>query len=101
MIRLAQSSPARSFIVATEVGITHRMKQVAPDKEFVAADPEAVCAFMKTITLDRVRDALVHDRHVVTVPDDTAKRARAALDRMVSIGRDAVGSSEGAAAGMP
>jgi quinolinate synthase len=101
MIRLAQSSPAPSFIVATEVGITHRMKQVAPDKEFVAADPEAVCAFMKTITLDRVRDALVHDRHVVTVSDDIAERARAALDRMVSIGRDAVGSSEGAAAGMP
>jgi quinolinate synthase len=100
MIRLAQSSDAPSFIVATEVGITHRMRQVAPDKEFVAADPEAVCAFMKTITLDSVRDALVRDQHVVSVPHEIAERARGALDRMVNIGRDAVGSSEGATAGL-
>ena len=86
MIRLAAERPANRFIVATEVGILHRMRQLVPHKDFVPADPEAVCSYMKTITLERVRDALLEDQHVITVPDAIAKRARAALDRMISIG---------------
>ena len=58
MVRLVRERPAQEFIVATETGIMHRMKQVTPEKKFYAADPEAVCAFMKTITLPNVRDAL-------------------------------------------
>ncbi len=87
MVRLARERPAKKFIVATETGIMHRMKQVAPNKEFLAADPEAVCAFMKTITLPSVRDALLFNRHVVTVPPKIAARARAALDRMIALGK--------------
>ena len=87
MIRLVKERPAESFIVATETGIMHRMKQIAPDKQFYPADPEAVCAFMKSITLAGVRDALVLDRYEITVPEDIARRARLALDRMVSLGK--------------
>ncbi len=87
MIRLTRERPARTFIVATETGIMHRMRQVAPEKEFIAADPEAVCAFMKTITLPRVRDSLALDRFEVTVPEEIARRARLALDRMVALGK--------------
>jgi quinolinate synthase len=87
MIRLVKERPARSFIVATETGIMHRMQQVAPDKRFYPADPEAVCAFMKTITLSNVRDALALDRYEITVPEAIAGRARLALDRMVSLGK--------------
>jgi quinolinate synthase len=87
MIRLAKERPAPAFIVATETGIMHRMQQVAPSKRFYPADPEAVCAFMKTITLNNVRDALALDRYEITVPEDIAHRARLALDRMVSLGK--------------
>ena len=86
MIRLARTQATTSFIVATEVGILHRMKQLAPDRNFIAADPEALCSFMKTITLERVRDALVLDQHVVTVPEAIAVRAKGALDRMLTLG---------------
>jgi quinolinate synthase len=87
MVRLAKDRPAPAFIVATETGILHRMRQVAPDKRFYPADPEAVCAFMKTITLANVRDALRLDRYEITVPDEIARRARLSLDRMVSLGK--------------
>jgi quinolinate synthase len=87
MIRLVKERPARSFIVATETGIMHRMQQVAPDKRFYPADPEAVCAFMKAITLPNVREALALDRYEITVAADIARRARLALDRMVSLGK--------------
>ncbi|HTC24877.1 MAG TPA: quinolinate synthase NadA [Gemmatimonadales bacterium] len=87
MINLAKERPAPAFIVATETGILHRMQQVAPGKRFYPADPEAVCAFMKTITLANLRDALRLDRYEITVPDDIARRARMSLDRMVSLGK--------------
>ncbi len=87
MIRLAKERPAPAFIVATETGIMHRMRQLAPGKTFLAADPEAVCAFMKTITLTNVRDALRLDRYEITVPEEIARRARLSLDRMVSLGK--------------
>lgn len=87
MVRLVRERPARSFIVATETGIMHRMAHDAPDKTFLAADPEAVCAFMKTITLANLRDSLRLDRYHITVPEDVARRARLALDRMVSLGK--------------
>jgi quinolinate synthase len=86
MIRKVTERPATQFIVATETGIMHRMQQVAPNKQFIPADPEAVCAFMKTITLPGVRDSLLLDRYHVTVAPDIAARARRAIDRMVALG---------------
>lgn len=86
MVRFAKSTPAKTVIVATEVGILHRLRKMAPEKEFVPADPNAVCQFMKTITLEGLRDSLLYDRHAVTVPEETRRRAKAALDRMVAIG---------------
>jgi quinolinate synthase len=86
MIRTVTQRPAQQFIVATETGIMHRMRQVAPTKQFIPADPEAVCAFMKTITLPGVRDSLLLDQYHVTVPADVAARARHAIDRMVALG---------------
>ncbi|HEY9016689.1 MAG TPA: quinolinate synthase NadA [Gemmatimonadales bacterium] len=86
MIRKVTERPAQEFIVATETGIMHRMQQLAPKKRFFPADPEAVCAFMKTITLPAVRDSLRLDRYHITVPPDIAARARRAIDRMVALG---------------
>jgi quinolinate synthase len=86
MIRKVTERPAQRFIVATETGIMHRMQQAAPQKQFIPADPEAVCAFMKTITLTGVRDSLALDRYHITVPPDIAARARRAIDRMVALG---------------
>jgi quinolinate synthase len=86
MVQLVKERPAEEFIVATEIGIMHRMQQMAPEKRFFAADRAAVCAYMKTITLEATRDALKLDQFHVTVPALTAARARAALDRMVALG---------------
>ncbi|HEU4827802.1 MAG TPA: quinolinate synthase NadA [Gemmatimonadales bacterium] len=86
MIQLVAERPASEFIIATETGIMHRMEKLAPQKQFLPADPEAVCAYMKTITLPRVKESLELDRHHITVPTDVAERARAAVDRMVALG---------------
>jgi quinolinate synthase len=91
MVQLARERPAKSFIVATETGIMHRMMKEAPGKAFFAADRAAECAYMKTITLEATLDALRLDQHHITVPPDVAARARASVDRMIALGPKTAG----------
>jgi quinolinate synthase len=86
MINLTKTLDADTFIVATETGIIHRMRQMAPEKRFVPADRAAECAYMKTITLLDVRDALRNNQHVIEVPEEVRVRARTAIERMVALG---------------
>jgi len=86
MVRRAASSPASTFIVATEVGILHRMRQLAPGKAFVSASEDAVCRYMKMITPDKVAQALEDLAPRVTVDPAVAERARRAIDRMLEVG---------------
>ncbi len=86
MINLARDLPADTFIVATETGIIHRMQQEAPGKRFVPADRRAECAYMKTITLIDVRDALRHEQYMIDVPEEIRARAQLAIERMVALG---------------
>jgi quinolinate synthase len=85
MINFAKSSPKKRFLVATETGILHRLNREAPDKRFKAVSERAICKYMKMITLEKLRDSLRDWKHIVTVPPETAARARGAIDRMVAI----------------
>jgi quinolinate synthase len=86
MIRFAQASPKQRFLVATETGILHRLSKEAPGKTFEAVSERAICRYMKLITLEKLRDSLRDMKHEVTVPAETAGRARQALERMVATG---------------
>src|SRR3954467_6512419 len=86
MIKRPALSDADEFIVATEVGILHRLRRENPSKRFFAANEKASCAYMKVTTLPKVRDALLHTQHQITVPLDVANKARRAIERMVAIG---------------
>jgi quinolinate synthase len=86
MIKRPAQTSQDTFIVATEIGILHRLRRENPTKHFIAANDRASCSYMKVTTLPKVRDALLYMQHRITVPDDIAARARVAIDRMVSIG---------------
>jgi quinolinate synthase len=86
MIKRPAISDADEFIVATEVGILHRLRRENPSKRFFAANERASCAYMKVTTLPKVRDAIIHNQYRITVPDEIARRARRAIERMVAIG---------------
>ena len=55
MIKRPALSDADEFIVATEVGILHRLRRENPSKRFFAANERASCAYMKVTTLPKVR----------------------------------------------
>ncbi|WP_353511970.1 quinolinate synthase NadA [Thermus sp. LT1-2-5] len=86
MVRYAKEAPAQTFVVATEVGILHRLAKEAPGKTFFPVKPDAVCPYMKRITLEKIYLSLKEMRPVVRVPEEVAKRARRALEAMVAVG---------------
>ncbi len=85
MLRRIDDSQSDDFLIATEVGILHRMQREHPDKRFETISERAICKYMKMITLEKVERSLRNTEHVITVPDEVASRARKAIDRMVTI----------------
>ena len=82
----AQQSRAREAVVATEIGMLYPLQMAAPDVEFIPANAEASCMYMKMITLPKLRDALRDMKFEVKVDPDVAERARVPIDRMVALG---------------
>ncbi len=85
MMNHVNKSSANQFVVATETGILYRMRKQNPEKTFVPASEKAECQYMKMITLQKVYDSLVEDKYQVTVPKETADKARLAIERMLAI----------------
>ncbi|HEV2317930.1 MAG TPA: quinolinate synthase NadA [Thermoplasmata archaeon] len=84
MVRYAEETRAPEVLVATEVGILHRMRRLNPGTQFLPLSEGAVCPFMKEIDLGDVRDSLAKNQYVIDVAPDVARRARLALERMVN-----------------
>ncbi len=85
MVNHAKTSDAGTMIVATENGLLHRLAKEVPGKTYVPADDQAVCRYMKQITLPLLRDSLLSMRARVEVEEATADRARIAIERMLAV----------------
>ena len=85
MCRYAKENNAKTFIVATEEGILHRLRKDNPDKQFLPAYEVAICPNMKLTTLEKLYLALKEEKHVITVPETIARKARTALEKMFEI----------------
>ena len=85
MMNHARASTAKQFVVATETGILYRMQKENPDKEFIPIKRDALCKYMKKISLEKVYNSLAQDVYEVKVPKRTADKARLAIDRMLAI----------------
>ncbi|HYA70699.1 MAG TPA: quinolinate synthase NadA [Thermoplasmata archaeon] len=84
MVRYAEETRAPEVLVATEVGILHRMARLNRSTQFTPLDAQAICPYMKEISLEDVRDSLALDRYRIEVPTEVAVKARVALERMVA-----------------
>jgi quinolinate synthase len=86
MINFAKQSPKPRMLVATEIGIIHRLEKEAPGKRFEPVNRKAFCKYMKMITLEKLRDSLRDWKYAVEVEPEIAVRARGAIERMVALG---------------
>lgn len=85
MMNHARASNASKYLVATEVGILHRMAKQNPSKTFIPIKENAICKYMKMITVQKVYDSLTKNVYRVKVPQKIADRARLAIDRMLQL----------------
>ena len=87
MCRFARQTEAKEIVIGTEIGIIHRLRKENPGKKFIHASEQAVCPNMKLITLEKVLWSLEEMAPEVKVPEEIRIKAKAAVDRMLEIGR--------------
>jgi quinolinate synthase len=83
---VAQAKPAQVAMI-TECSMAGNVAAEFPEVKFI--QPCNLCPHMKRITLPRILACLQAGTPAVTVDPAVAHRARAALDRMLAVGRDA------------
>jgi quinolinate synthase len=94
LLNYSQTSPANSFIVATESGILHQMQKLSPEKTFIPAPPNNLCAcndcpHMKLNTLEKVYISLLHEIPEIQMEEKLRLAAKIPMDRMMEISRQA------------
>jgi quinolinate synthase len=85
IIRHVCESPEKEFIIGTEVGILHRILKECPTKKCYPLSAGAICTNMKKTDLIKVRQVLVTLQPRITVPEEIARRARWAIERMLAV----------------
>ena len=93
MLKAIEKYPAaRTFIIATELGMLHQLKKRFPEKEFIPADGcigcRLHCPYMKVTGLQDLYFALSDERYEITLDEEVVEGARRALDRMMAVPRD-------------
>ena len=83
--RVAEST-AKEFIIGTEEGLVHHLKELRPDAEFYVIPP-GLCPNMKRITLMDVARSLESMTTSIELDDELIRRARMPVDRMLKIKR--------------
>ncbi len=83
MIRWVRTNQPARVVMVTECSMSDNVAAESPDTEFVR--PCNLCPHMKRITLEGIRDALLHLRHEVVVDPAVATRARRAVERMLAV----------------
>jgi quinolinate synthase len=85
MVRYCAESPAREFIIGTEIGMLNRLRREEPNKSFWPVTELADCPNMKLTTLEKVLWELEDMAHRVVLPDEVIEGARRPIERMVEI----------------
>jgi quinolinate synthase len=94
LLKFAQTDNATSFIVATEAGILHQMQKSSPEKTFIPAPPNNLCAcnecpHMKLNTLDKLYNALLYELPEIQLEESLRLAAKIPMDRMMEISKKA------------
>jgi len=94
MINYVKMHPKAQFIVATEIGILHKMQQEVPNATLIPAPAEedntcacSECAFMKVNTLQKLYDCLRNESPQIEVPFDTREKALVPIARMLELSK--------------
>ena len=80
-----KSDGSKDFIVVTECGMTDKLRQDVPEKNFLSFCN--ICPYMKSTTLQLVVKSLVQNTHEIKLPHGIIADARKAIDRMLAVSK--------------
>jgi quinolinate synthase len=88
ILKYAENSPAREFIVATERGLLHQMEKACPGKMFIVAPDEAGCScsecpHMKRNTMERLYLCMRDRAPEIVIKEELRVRALYPIERML------------------
>lgn len=85
MVKFVETFTEKQLIVATELGMIHRLKKANPNIEYIAASPDFICPNMKKNNLETIYTVLRDESNIITVPPEIAEKAVAALELMLKL----------------
>lgn len=94
MINYVKDHSNQKFIVATEVGILHKMQEEVPNTELIPAPAKedntcacSECAYMKVNTMQKLYDCLLHENPKIEVPKRIREKALVPIQRMLELSK--------------
>ncbi len=101
LLAFSDTDPAKTYIVATEPGIIHQMRQKSPEKQFIPVPSSNAldstvddscgacsnCEFMKLITLEKIYNSLLNEQFEVNVEEEVRKKAEKSIVKMLELSK--------------
>jgi quinolinate synthase len=93
LLKYAQKSDAKKFIVATESGILHQMTKSCPGKVFIPAPSNDStcacndCSYMKLNSLQKLYICLKYEQPEIILSPEVVEKARIPIQRMLEISK--------------
>jgi quinolinate synthase len=94
LLKYVVEQPGHEFIVGTEAGILHKMRQAAPGKKIIPAPATAnntcacsECPYMKMNTLEKLYNCMLYEQPEILVPEDVRVKAYESVARMLELSK--------------
>lgn len=94
LLKYVVDEPETEFIVGTEAGILHKMRQAVPDKKIIPAPASenntcacSECPYMKMNTLEKLFNTLYYELPEIHVPEEIRVKAEASVLRMLEMSK--------------
>jgi quinolinate synthase len=85
IIDFCTQSENQEFIIGTEEGILHQLRNKNPDKQFYMLKYRFICPNMKKTSLENLYESLRDMKHEITLDEETIKKASLSLERMLNV----------------
>jgi quinolinate synthase len=91
LLKYTMKDDANTYIVATESGILHQMRNENPLKTYIAAPPLdstcgcSDCVFMKLNTMKKLYNCMKFEKPEIIIEEDLRKRAEKSIVKMLEI----------------
>ncbi len=82
IIDYATNSSNKEFVIVTEEGVLHRLKEKNPDKDFYVPGNTMTCINMKKTVLEDVYESLLYEQHEIKIDEEIRLKALASLENM-------------------